>query len=398
MRATLLVLVLSIAACGPQTASPSDVPSPSEASPPSSTAPSAASDVTVILTGVPMVADDGGVTWCPGIGENGCAGIEVTGVMPDAIPPAPGDEIRLWQVEGRFDGQRLAASGPPERVDSPTDDFSTPCEGLRGEHDVGGNMDPAAADAVAGYVGTIPDRYAGEWWDGEVAVLTVLLTGEDVADHRAALEDAVGDRGTVCVVGGARHSLAELQRAQERATEIAMDAGMGLWSSGVDVVANRVDLEVERSDEPSRRRIRREVGDMVRIHAFMALSDATLAQLPAPPPAGDVELETAGTRGGGGMDALGVFTVRFDADRRCVYGEFGGERVGLLWPFGYYATADPLQVFDQDGQLVAREGDQLTSGGGHAPREGSAVCGTSDVWVMNGRPEVMGASPSPSGG
>jgi hypothetical protein len=391
MRVTVLILVLLVAACGPQAASPSGAPSPSSAMP--SAAPSTAA-VTVILTGVPVVAGDGSIRWCPGAGDPNCAGVDVTGVSPDAMPAADGDDIQAWQIEGRYDGRKLVASGPPELADRQARDadFSTPCGDLRGRDDSSGNIDPAAADAIAAYVATIPDRHAGLWWDQETAVMTVLLTGDDVADHRAALEEAIGDRGTVCVVGGARHSLAELERAQQRATEIAMDAGLGLWSSGVDVVANRVDLEVERSDQPTRRRIRQEVGDIVRIHAYMTLRDATLAQLPAAPSPGDVALETADTRSGAGMDALGRFTVRFDAGERCVYGEFGGERVGLIWPFGYYATADPLQVFDQDGQLVAREGDTLTSGGGHAPREGAAVCGASDVWVMNGRPEVTGPS------
>ena len=86
-------------------------------------------------------------------------------------------------------------------------------------------------------------------------------------------------------------------------------------------------------------------------------------------------LETADTRGGAGMDALGTFTVRFDAEQRCVYGEAGAERIGLIWPFGYYATSDPLRVLDNDGRLVAREGDLIEN-----------------VWIMNGRPTVVGPS------
>jgi hypothetical protein len=92
------------------------------------------------------------------------------------------------------------------------------------------------------------------------------------------------------------------------------------------------------------------------------------------------------------MDALGTFTIRFDARRRCVYGDAGAERVGLIWPFGYYAMSDPLRVFDNDGRLVAREGDLIESGGGGGPREGPDVCGTSNVWIMNGGPTVVGSS------
>jgi hypothetical protein len=381
MRATLASLLLLLTACG-QPATPPAASSPGPTSEPSS-------GVVAVLTGVPAVAGDGTVEWCPGMASGDCAGVEVTGLSEEAVD-AFDDPQQAWQVEGTYNGQGLAATAPPEPVDVMREpDFSTPCEDLRGRQG-SGNMDPTAADVVARYVASIPDRYAGEWWDSDAGVLTVLLTGDDVADHQAALDEAVGDRGAVCVVGGARYSYAELEQAQQRATDIANDARLGLWTSGIDTIGNRVDLEVEHSDEPTRERIREEAGDAVRIHAFLALRDATLAQLPRTPARGDVALETADTRAGGGMDALAYFTLRFDAERRCVYAEDDlGERTGLVWPFGYYATSDPLQVFDQDGRLVASEGDRLESGGGGMPGEGRKVCGASGVWVMNGPPDVV---------
>jgi hypothetical protein len=380
MRATLIGLVVLTAACGQQAATPPAASPAEPAAGPSS------SGVVAVLTGVPVVAGDGTVEWCASAPSDRCAGIEVTGLSPEAAQ-AFGDPQQAWQIEGHYDGQRLAATTAPEPVDNmPELDVTTPCEDLRGKR-VGGNMDPAAADAVAQYVATIPDRYAGQWWDSDAGVMTVLLTGDDVGDHQTALDEAVGDRGAVCVVGGARYSYAELLQAQQRATDIANDAGLGLWTSSVDVVDNRADLDVEHSDEPTRDRIRQEAGEAVRIHAFLALRDATLAQLPKAPARGDVELETSDTRGGGGMEALGYFTLRFDPEQRCVYGGSPSERTGLVWPFGYYATSDPLQVFDQDGRLVAQEGDYLESGGGNVQREGPEVCGTDSVWVMNGPPQ-----------
>lgn len=386
MRITLLALLLLTTACAVDpTAAPAGTPTT-----PGPSAPVGA--VVALLTGVPVVSDSGAVEWCPGQpGTDGCAGITVTGLSPGAVDRIQ-DTGRAWSIEGSYDGATLQATGEPEPVERPEPDYATPCTELRG--DGAGNMDPAADAAIAQYVATITDRFAGQWWDSDTGVMTVLLTGDDVAEHRAALEDAVGDRGTVCVVGGARYSAAELEQAQQRATDIAVDAGMGLWSSGIDAVANRVDLEVERSDEPTRERIRQEVGDAVRVHAFLALRDATLDELPAAPSAGDVELETAQTRGGAGMDALGTFTLRFDAQEGCVYGESGQERIGLIWPFGYYAESDPLRVYDQDGQLVAQEGDALESGGGFSSRQGPDRCGTSEVWVMNGRPTVVEPSES----
>lgn len=134
------------------------------------------------------------------------------------------------------------------------------------------------------------------------------------------------------------------------------------------------------------------------MRAFLALRDATLAELPKSPARGDIALETADTRGGGGMDALGVFTVRVDEREGCVYGRFGTERYGLVWPFGYYAEhGDPVRILDEDGALVARVGDTLESGGGGLDGSGPPVCGTTSVWVMNGRPEVVADPTRPPG-
>lgn len=395
MRTTLLALMLLLTtACAQEPVDRSTRGQPTMPSATGQPATPSAPGVAVVLTGVPVVDDDGAVQWCAHAGP-GCPGVPVTGVDAGAVEGLEGAQ-QAWQVEGIYDGRRLAATGVPEPAPrEPDADFATPCEDLRGEPGGGGNMDMAAVDAVVQYVSTIPERYAGQWWDSDAAVMTVLLTGDDVDEHRAALEDAVGERGTVCVVGGARWSEAELQQAQSRATEIATSAGLGLWSSSTDVVRNRVDLEVERSDEETRERIRREAGESVRVHAFIALRDAAIAELPAPPDRGDITLETADTRNAAGMDALGTFVIRFDPEQRCIYGEFGSERIGLIWPFGYYATSDPVQVLDADGRPVARPGDRVESGGGQGPREGPAACGADDVWAMNGPPTVVQPSETP---
>lgn len=39
----------------------------------------------------------------------------------------------------------------------------------------------------------------------------------------------------------------------------------------------------------------------------------------------------------------------------------------MLWPPGYRARLDPLEILDPDGQIVAREGDLLVVGGGIVP-------------------------------
>jgi hypothetical protein len=389
MRRTLFALLLVVAAaCGARPAPMPAAPAPTAGTP----IPMPSDGVAAVITGVPVVSGDGAVEWCPSQpGPDGCPGITVDGLSADALERIEGTG-RLWAVEGVYDGVTLQVTGGPQPVERPESDFTTPCADLRGRHGGSGGIDPAASDAIQRHLAAIPERNAGTWWDGDNAVMTVLLTGDDVSEHRAALEEAVGDRGTVCVVGGARWSMAELEQAQQRAMQIARDAGMGPWSASADVVSNRVDLDVERSDEVTRDRIRKAAGDAVRVHAYLALRDATLDDLPAPPSRGDVELETAQTRGAGGMEALGVFTLRYDQRGGCVYGEFGRDRTGLLWPFGYHAESDPLRVYDEDGRLVAQDGDVLESGGGHVERDGGEVCGTREIWVMNGAPMVVGPS------
>ena len=61
-----------------------------------------------------------------------------------------------------------------------------------------------------------------------------------------------------------------------------------------------------------------------------------------------------------------MFTLRYDQRARCVY--------------------------DEDGRLVAQDGDVLESGGGQVERDGGEVCGTREIWVMNGAPLVVGPS------
>lgn len=400
MRVTLLVplLVLLLAACGQAPgAGPaaSDAPAataPAGVTQAASPSPGASRAVTVVLTGAPVVAGDGAVVWCPGTaGAGGCPGIPVSG-LPDAAVAALSRSV-AWQVAGAYDGVTVRATGAPEPIDHAEPDFTTACEDLRGASSETGGMDPAAADAVEQYLATIPDRHAATWWDQQHSVLNVLLTGDDVAAHRGALEEAVGDRNAVCVIGGARWSSAELERMTRRATEIAREEGMGPWSAGPDAVANRVRLDVERSDGHTVARLRDEFGEAVDVRAFMAVRDATLDDLPAAPERGDVALETADTRGGAGMDALGTFTIRFDERQRCVYGEFDGHRLGLVWPFGYWAESDPLRVHDGGGRVVAEEGDVVESGGGQVPRD-QRTCGATEVWVMNGPPTVVDA-PTP---
>ena len=75
---------------------------------------------------------------------------------------------------------------------------------------------------------------------------------------------------------------------------------------------------------------------------------------------------------------VGPFSVAGRSSDGCVWLEMNGSQFGALWPQGYSATFDPVRVYDQAGQLVATEGEQLWAGGGFAsghtaPCEGSGV-------------------------
>ena len=54
----------------------------------------------------------------------------------------------------------------------------------------------------------------------------------------------------------------------------------------------------------------------------------------------------------------GVLNARLRADGELVlYFDRGdGELVGLIWPEGYFALLDPVEVYDSHGRLVARVG------------------------------------------
>lgn len=50
-----------------------------------------------------------------------------------------------------------------------------------------------------------------------------------------------------------------------------------------------------------------------------------------------------------------------------------GERYEVLWPGGWEADADPVELRDPEGQVVAREGDEVTVRG-TTPADVATVC------------------------
>jgi hypothetical protein len=63
------------------------------------------------------------------------------------------------------------------------------------------------------------------------------------------------------------------------------------------------------------------------------------------------------------------------ADRCCLWMRSdAGTRTPLLWPAGYHARLDPLEVLNASGQLFARAGEHLVLGGGFNPVDPDDPC------------------------
>jgi hypothetical protein len=348
--------------------------------------------VLVKATGILASRSDGTLEICPGQGEE-CAGIRLTGdiASPDTDPP-------VIQATGWYDGAEIsvATSETPHSSLFTETDFSTPCEGLRGAGSVNPPNDPV--NSIAAYTETIPDRFAGMWWDRANAVMTVWLTGSDLEEHRLAIEKAAGSNLTVCVTGDADFSETELLAIQQAIHDIIDLQATAMWGTSADILTNRVEVMMEYLDTPTRKAVSEQFGDAVVFHAFLEILEGTIADLPEPVPArpGDVELLTQPNRAGGGMEALGTFEVAFDEERRCVYfpgDEFsadGSSRILPVWPFGYTAGSNPLRIYDQAGELVAEEGDTIQMGGGFVEYvTEKELCGAGGAWIMSSPPVLV---------
>jgi hypothetical protein len=62
-------------------------------------------------------------------------------------------------------------------------------------------------------------------------------------------------------------------------------------------------------------------------------------------------------------------------DRWCLWMRSDtGNRIPLLWPEGYHARLDPLEVLKADGQPFARGGEHLVLGGGFRSADPDDPC------------------------
>jgi hypothetical protein len=73
---------------------------------------------------------------------------------------------------------------------------------------------------------------------------------------------------------------------------------------------------------------------------------------------------------------LGVLDgEQVSADRWCLWMRSdAGNRTPVLWPAGYHARLDPLEVLNASGQLFARAGEHLVLSGGFRPVDPDDPC------------------------
>lgn len=388
MKRSVLVLMLAITACGDP--GPAPATTTPTGGPPTTAASTTEAGVAVTITATPVQQADGSIELCPA-GINGpCPGIVLDGDLDPDLISAP-DQSTVIQVSGTYDGRRLTPTSEPTQIEHPSTDpldFSSLCDDLEGNP---GGPSENLTQGLAEYAAGQPD-YAGMWWDQASWVMTVWFVGDDVTDHQDAII-ALSPDEPVCVAGGARFSEAELLEAMDLLPTLYDTRGRPLTAAsyGADTIRNHIPLSVEEIDPETRRLIEDAVGARVALLPFIEMLDAPLGELPEPVPVveGDVDLMTSEIRAAAGMDALGTFEVRYDADVNCVYltGAAGdtGYRLAPVWPFGYSATSAPLTVYDYDGNVVVTESETIELGGGavDAAFVDGDVCGADEAWVVN---------------
>lgn len=70
-----------------------------------------------------------------------------------------------------------------------------------------------------------------------------------------------------------------------------------------------------------------------------------------------------------------------DLEGGCVWLETAdGDRIEVVWPDGYQATADPIELRDATGEVIATDGDVIAVDGTPA-NDRVSTCQIGDIWV-----------------
>lgn len=310
------------------------------------------------------------VVLCPG-------GVTPCWPVVDGLDPDP--ELGLVVAEGVWQANsfRLRSSSPYEPPDW---EFTNPCEG----EDLGEWQE---LEGGAEVIQESTPSVAAIWLAPDQRTLVVVVN-DDVEGTRARLADQ-GFQG-VCVVDlGFEHTLGELETAQlELADHFAEwgDQGWVLTSSSIEVVRNVVEARFDTIDQRLRTEVERTWGPLVEILAAVEVLDGTVDQLRVPTPDDEIPIALQ-PRGAAGMAALGRFTVRYDADRDCLWFETDeGDRVKPIWPSGTRALRDPLVVLDGEGRELVAVDETVELGGGFGQvlpdSDDPTDCGAEEVWAV----------------
>jgi hypothetical protein len=356
-RRVAIAAVLVLAACG---------------SDPTTTETTGTADATVVPVRARGSIDGG--RFCPA-GQPPCWTIDGGAEAADGFVDVEGE----WRRSD--DGESIRLTGMPVAVDDDVT-FPNPCPDavpMGGE-----NGDEAAVGRAQAYAATIPDEYASAWLARPGPVFVVAVT-RDAERHQAAL----GEPSVCFTDDGFRFTEAELTQVQEELGQRADEWAENGWvaqSWGVEGPANHVTIEFETIDARLRDEIEERWGDRVAVEAWVEVLEGTVDALDAPA-VGDDEIPiSTGSRGGAHMDALGRFTLGYDADLDCVYLDAGGERIMPVWQHGARALRDPVRVVDGNGEVIVEVGAAFETGGGNTPLpedgEDRLACGADSAWVM----------------
>jgi hypothetical protein len=131
------------------------------------------------------------------------------------------------------------------------------------------------------------------------------------------------------------------------------------------------------------RRTNGRIGRIGRSLAAVALASAVAVSIAGCAFGPRVALRTSPVASQACMDALVSGVLARDARSGLGIATAGGGATAVEWPFGYSARdeGDRIALVDENGKVVAREGDQVEVGGG---------LGNDDVWFACGGVKVVG--------